>query len=377
MKNAIDFHKKYRGKIETSLKAPLTKETLPLAYTPGVAEVSNAIVKDKNLANDYTNKANTVAIVSDGSAVLGLGNIGPYAALPVMEGKAALFKKFANIDAVSIVLDTQDPDKIIETVKNIAPSFGGINLEDIAAPHAFTVERELIRQLDIPVFHDDQHGTAIVVLAALINALKIIKKDKDALIAIVGAGAAGIATTKLLHYYGFNNLIVCDSKAIIEGLRQDLNLFKKEVAKITNPKIVGMCPNAYTGADVFIGLSGAPGILKPEMIKTMGKNPIIFALANPYPEIEPSLAKSAGARIVATGRSDYPNQINNVLAFPGIFRGVFNSGAKVITNKMKIAAAEALASYIKNPKENYIIPGVFDPGVMETVSEAVSKFKDN
>ncbi|PIR67973.1 NAD-dependent malic enzyme [bacterium CG10_big_fil_rev_8_21_14_0_10_33_18] len=370
MDEALDFHKKYKGKIQISLKAPLDKDTLKLAYTPGVAEVSLAIAQDKKLTNLYTNRGNTVAIITDGSAVLGLGNIGPEAALPVMEGKAALFKKFGNVDAIPIILNTQDTEKIIKSVKAIFSSFAGINLEDISAPRCFEIEEKLDRELPIPVFHDDQHGTAIVVLAALINSLRVVDKNKEAKIVISGAGAAGTAITKLLLSYGFKNLAVCDSKAIIESSREDLNGAKQEIAKVTSPNIKGICPLAYAGADVFIGVS-APNILSPEMVKSMAKYPIIFALANPNPEIKPDLAKKAGARVVATGRSDYPNQINNVLAFPGVFRGALDSGAKSITHKMKIAAALALADYVKNPNENNIIPSVFDDNVSKIVAESV------
>lgn len=370
MENSLKYHKKYKGKIETKLKAPLSKKTLPLAYTPGVAKVSLKISKDKKQVNNYTNRKNTIAIVTDGSAVLGLQNIGPEAALPVMEGKAALFKKFAGIDAIPIVLNTQEIGEIIKTVEAIAPGFSGINLEDISAPRCFEIEKKLDKKLPIPVFHDDQHGTAIVVLAALINALKVVKKDKKAKIAIAGGGAAGTAVTKMLLSYGFKNIVVSDSKGIIEKTRKDINEFKKEIARLTSPREKGPAVLSYKNADVFIGLS-RKGILKPRMVKTMAEKPIIFALANPEPEIEPMLAKSAGAEIVATGRSDYSNQINNVLAFPGIFRGALDSGTKTITYKMKVAAAEALANYVKKPTSLKIVPNIFDRDINKKVARAV------
>ncbi len=371
MEDSLNYHKKYKGKIQTALKAPLSRKTLPLAYTPGVAKVALKISKDKKLVNNYTNRGNTIAIVTDGSAVLGLQNIGPEAALPVMEGKAVLFKKFAGIDAVSVVLETQDKEEIIKTVKNIAPGFAGINLEDISAPRCFEIEERLDKELQIPVFHDDQHGAAVVVLAALINALKVVFKDKKVKIAIAGGGAAGTAVTKMLSLYGFKNIITCDSKGIIESSRHDLTKSKRELARLTSPKIKGACSQAYVGADVFIGLS-RKGVLTQEMVKTMASGPIIFALANPDPEIEPTLAKKAGAKIVATGRSDYPNQINNILAFPGIFRGALDAGAKSITYKMKLAAALALADYIKKPTSNKIIPNIFDRDLTKKVARAVA-----
>ena len=372
MKEAEKFHIKYKGKIQLALKAPLNKKTLALAYTPGVGEISLKVASNKKLTNFLTNRGNTIAIITDGSAVLGLGNVGPEAALPVMEGKAALFKKFGGIDAIPIVLNTQKAHEIIRVVKNIAPSFSGINLEDISAPKCFDIEEKLDKELPIPVFHDDQHGTAVVVLAALMNALRIKKKNKNVSVVISGAGAAGTAITKLLLAYGFKNITVCDSRAIIENSRKDLNKYKKEIAKLTSPKIKGNCLNAYKNADVFIGVS-APNILKAAMIKTMAKNPIIFALANPEPEIKPHLAKKTGAFIVATGRSDFPNQINNVLAFPGIFRGALDSRTKTITYQMKIAAAKALASYIKKPTKNHFIPSIFDKNLTSVIAKAVSK----
>ncbi len=349
------------------------REDLSLAYTPGVAFACMEIAADKNKVYDYTFKGRMVAVVTDGTAVLGLGNIGPEASLPVMEGKCQLFKTFGGVDAFPIALTTQDTEEIIETVKRISPVFGGINLEDISAPRCFEIEKRLIDELDIPVFHDDQHGTAIVVLAGLTNVLKLAgKKIEEIKIVISGAGAAGIAVTKILLAAGVKNIILLDTKgAIWEGRADGMNWAKDEIAKITNKeKIHGGLAEAIRGADMFIGLS-QPGLLTKEMVQTMAKDPIIFAMANPTPEIMPEVAKEAGARFVATGRSDYNNQINNVLAFPGFFRGVLGAGVKKITMEMKIAAAHALADYVKNPTPEYFIPGPFDPGVADAVAKAV------
>lgn len=386
--NPLEFHEKYKGKIKVCSKVPLkTKDDLSLAYTPGVAEPCLKIKENKENIYKYTFKGNSVAVVTDGSAVLGLGNIGPEAALPVMEGKAVLFKEFADIDAFPICLNTQDPEEIIKTVKNIAPSFGGINLEDISAPRCFEIEERLRQELDIPVFHDDQHGTAVVVLAALINAAKVIKKDiKDLKIMISGAGAAGIAIAKILKSEGIKEIVLVDSKGAIYYCREDLNKFKKQIALITNieckgkkglkdPEECKRCmrgnlKETIKGKDVFIGVS-APNIVNEEMISSMNKDPIVFAMANPTPEIMPDKAKQAGAKIVATGRSDFPNQINNVLAFPGIFRGALNKRAK-ITEKMKLAAAHALASIIE-PDENNILPSPFNKEIVKKISKAVEE----
>jgi len=374
---AIKYHLKTRGKISTHIKSKVdTSEDLSLAYTPGVGEISKAIAEDKNLVNKYTNRANTVAIVSDGSAVLGLGNIGPEAAMAVMEGKAVLFKKFADVDAVPICLNTQDPEEIIQIVKSLEPTFGGINLEDISAPRCFEIEERLKKEMNIPVFHDDQHGTAIVVLSALINALKIVnKKKEDIKVVISGAGAAGTAIFKILKLYGVKDFILLDSKGIISKDRKELSEVKKEFLKDSNKNnLSGGLTEAINGADVFIGLS-APKLLTQEMVKTMNSDSIIFAMANPVPEIMPDEAKKAGARIIATGRSDFPNQINNVLAFPGIFRGAFDSGAPQITEKMKLAAANAIAGLIstKDLNENNIIPSAFDERVAKVVAKEVAK----
>ena len=375
---SLKLHEEKKGKMEITSKVPLkTRKDLSLAYTPGVARPCIEISKDKNLAYKYTIKSNTVAVITDGSAVLGLGNIGALAGLPVMEGKAILFKEFAGVDAFPICIETQDTEKIIEIIKNISPVFGGINLEDIASPRCFEIE-ERLQDLGIPVFHDDQHGTAIVILAALINASKVAgKKISDLQIVISGAGAAGIAITKLLLHKEFNvkNVILCDTKGIISNSRTDLNDVKKEMVKITNKdNRSGMLSDALFGADVFIGVSG-PGVLKKEMIKDMNEKPIIFAMANPIPEIMPDDAKEGGAFIIGTGRSDFPNQINNVLAFPGIFRGALDIRAKRITEEMKIAAAKALASYVKDPTVDNIMPSALDKEVAKVVAEAVRKCK--
>ncbi|MEK7200544.1 MAG: NADP-dependent malic enzyme [Patescibacteria group bacterium] len=379
-KESLKRHLKFGGKIEIKSKFPPLKsrDDLSVAYTPGVAEVSRLLASDNSKAFSHSIKGNTIAIVSDGSAVLGLGNIGPYGALPVMEGKALLFKEFGNVDAYPIVLSTQDTEEIIKTVKAIAPTFGGINLEDISSPRCFEIEERLIKELDIPVFHDDQHGTAIVVLAALINSLKLVKKKKENIkVVICGAGAAGMATTKLLVKYGIKNIILVDSKAIVSKNRTDLNKEKIKMLKITNPKnIAGDLGEALKGADVFIGVS-APNILKPEFVKLMANKPIIFAMANPVPEIMPDIAKRAGAYIVGTGRSDFSNQINNVLAFPGLFRGVLDNKIKVITDEIKIAVAETLAGFLKKSELNVnkILPSVLDKRVSKTIARKIADFK--
>jgi malate dehydrogenase (oxaloacetate-decarboxylating) len=372
-KLGIDAHKKMHGKLSIiSKKAIKTPDDLSILYTPGVGAASSYLAAHKNEIREMTIKGNTVAVVSDGSAVLGLGNIGPEGAIPVMEGKCVLFKEFGGIDAFPIVLDTQNVDEIVETVKNIAPIFGGINLEDISAPRCFEVEDRLEKILDIPLMHDDQHGTAIVVLAGLINAFKVagklIQKSK---IIIIGAGAAGNATAKLLHQIGAGDIIVIDSHGIISRSRKDLNKYKKELAKITNKNnISGGTADAVAGADAIIGVS-KPGAIKFEHIKKMNEKPIVFALANPVPEIMPQEAKKAGAYIVATGRSDFPNQINNVLGFPGIFRGALDYNVKKITPEIKLRAAKKLALMIKNPSPDNIIPSVFDRKVAQAVASAV------
>ena len=374
-KKSIEAHKKYGGKVAIHSKMPLdTQEDLSIAYTPGVAQPCLDISENIELAYDYTSKQNTVAVVSDGSAVLGLGNIGPEASMPVMEGKAVLFKKFANVDAVPIVLSSQNTEEIIKTVKMIAPTFGGINLEDISAPRCFEIEKRLKEELSIPVMHDDQHGTAVVTLAGIINALKVTgKKFEDLKVVINGAGAAGMAIIYLLKEVGVKQIIMCDSRGIIYKDRGSLTSVKEEVAKITNEKQVqGDLSDAVKDTDVFIGVS-VPGVLSADMVRTMNNDPIIFAMANPIPEIMPAEAVQAGARIVATGRSDFPNQINNVLAFPGIFRGLLDARASKLTNKMYIAAAYAIAEVVKEPNEDKIIPGPFDEGIAEAVAEAVRK----
>ncbi len=371
--NALEFHKKYKGKIEIVSRVPVTnREELSLAYTPGVADPCKEIAADVSKVYDYTRKGNLVAVVSDGSAVLGLGNIGPEAGLPVMEGKCILFKEFGGVDAFPIILNTQDVDEIVETVVRISPGFGGINLEDISAPRCFEVERKLSQRLDIPVFHDDQHGTAIVVLAGLINAFKVTGKTIEAArIVINGAGAAGIAIAKLLIAAGARSIILVDSTGTIYEGREDLNDEKIEMAKITNREMVkGKLAESIRGADVFIGVSKA-GVLNTEMVQTMNTDAIVCALANPTPEIMPDEAKAGGARIVATGRSDFPNQINNVLAFPGIFRGLLDARIRTVTTEMKLAAARAIATCVENPTEEKIIPDVFDRRVAERVAEAV------
>lgn len=372
---ALKLHEEWKGKLETVAKSKVkTREDLALAYTPGVAEPCKVIAKDKEAAYKYTIKSNTIAVVSDGSAVLGLGNIGPYAAMPVMEGKAVLFKEFGGVNAVPICLDTQDTEEIIKAVTYLAPGFGGINLEDISAPRCFEIETRLKEILDIPVFHDDQHGTAIVVLAGIINALKIVGKEKEACkIVVNGAGAAGIAITKLLLNYGFKNILLCDRTGIIYRGREGLNWAKEEIANTTNPENEkGDLAAGLVGADIFIGVS-APGVVTADMVKTMNKDAIIFAMANPVPEIMPDVAKAAGARIIGTGRSDFPNQINNVVAFPGIFKGALEGRARQITEDMKMAAALAIASLVSDDElnEDNIMPEPFNPKVAEAVSEAV------
>jgi len=377
---SLKQHLKFRGKIGIKSKFPeiKTKDDLAVAYTPGVAAVSSFLAANPAEAYGYSIKGNTIAVVSDGSAVLGLGNIGPYGALPVMEGKALLFKEFGDVDAYPIVLATQETEEIIKTVKAIAPTFGGINLEDISSPRCFEVEERLIKELDIPVFHDDQHGTAIVILAALINGLKLAKKQMGKIkMVISGAGAAGIATTKLLLKYGIKNITLVDSQGVISKKRTDLNEVKMKMLLVTNPEnSEGALENALKGADVFIGVS-APGVLKPEFIKTMAEKPIIFAMANPVPEIMPDLAKEAGAFVVGTGRSDFPNQINNVLVFPGLFRGVLDNKIKLITDEMKIAAAETLAGYLKDDELSVdkILPSVLDKNVSKAIALRMAEFK--
>ena len=373
---ALKKHEEWQGKVATEVKAKVSNaEELTYAYTPGVAEPCRKIHEDESKAYVYTSKANTIAVVSDGSAVLGLGNIGPKAAMPVMEGKAVLFKEFGDVNAVPIVLDTQDPDEIIETVKNIAPTFGGINLEDISSPRCVYIENKLKEILDIPVFHDDQHGTAIVTVAALINALKIVEKDvKDIKVLVSGAGAAGYSISKLLLDLGVADVIACDSRGTVNDshLEGD-NPVKKELAKITNKdNVVGSIKDAIKGCDVFVGVS-VPGVIDENDIKNMADKPIVFAMANPVPEIDPAKAKEAGAVVVATGRSDFPNQINNVLAFPGIFRGALDAHAEEITDAMKLAAAKALANLVSEEKlsADYVIPGAFEEGVADAVAKAV------
>ena len=372
---ALALHKEWNGKIETISKTPVkSREALSLAYTPGVAEPCKVIANDKEAAYQYTMKANTVAVVSDGSAVLGLGNIGPYAAMPVMEGKAVLFKEFGGVNAVPICLDTQDTEEIIKAVTWLAPAYGGINLEDISAPRCFEIEERLKAALDIPVFPDDQHGTAIVVLAGIINALKVVGKQKEACKVVVnGAGSAGVAITKLLLTYGFTNVILCDKVGIVSTSTEGLNWMQEKMAKITNPNHeTGSLADALKNADIFIGVS-APNIVTPEMVQSMAPDSILFAMANPTPEIMPDVAKAAGARIVGTGRSDFPNQINNVVAFPGIFKGALEGRATQITEEMKLAAANAIAGLVPDNElsDDNIMPEAFNPKVAELVAEAV------
>ena len=372
---ALQMHEKWNGKLETTAKAHVnSREDLAIAYTPGVAEPCKVIAQDPDAAYKYTIKANTVAVVSDGSAVLGLGNIGALAAMPVMEGKAVLFKEFGGVNAVPICLDTQDTEEIIRTVVNIAPAFGGINLEDISAPRCFEIESRLKELLDIPVFHDDQHGTAIVVLAGIINALKVTgRKKEDCRIVVNGAGSAGVAITKLLLTYGFPHITMCDINGIISPGAEHLNWMQKEMAEVTNlERMTGTLADALKGADIFIGVS-APNFVTQEMVASMNKDAILFAMANPVPEIMPDLAKAAGARVVGTGRSDFPNQVNNVVAFPGIFKGALEGRATQITEEMKLAAAEAIAGLVPDNEinEDNILPEAFDPRVAETVSRAI------
>ena len=372
---AIKLHREWNGKLVTTSKAPVKdREALAIAYTPGVAEPCKIIAEHPEEVYNYTIKANTVAVVSDGSAVLGLGNIGAFAAMPVMEGKCVLFKEFGDVNAVPICLDTQDTEEIIRTIKNIAPCFGGINLEDISAPRCFEIEERLKKMLDIPVFHDDQHGTAIVVLAGIINGLRVTgKKKEDCKVVVNGAGSAGVAITKLLLTYGFTNVTMCDKEGIIGPDYPNLNWMQQEMTKVTNlSHATGTLADALKGADIFVGVS-APGIVSAEMVASMNKDSILFAMANPVPEIMPDVAKAAGARIVGTGRSDFPNQVNNVVAFPGIFRGALEGRAKQITEEMKLAAAEAIAGLVSDEQlsDEFIMPEAFDPRVADVVSKAV------
>ncbi|WMC94424.1 NAD(P)-dependent malic enzyme [Kineothrix sp. MB12-C1] len=372
---ALELHKQWNGKLEIVSKSPVkSREALSLAYTPGVAEPCKVIADDKEASYIYTMKANTVAVISDGSAVLGLGNIGPYAAMPVMEGKAVLFKEFGGVNAIPICLDTQDTEELIKTITYLAPGFGGINLEDISAPRCFEIEERLKEILDIPVFHDDQHGTAIVVLAGIINALKVTGKTKEECKVVVnGAGSAGIAITKLLLTYGFPNITLCDRVGIISAKTEGLNWMQEKMAEVTNLNgETGTLADALKGADIFVGVS-APGIVTKEMVASMNSNSILFAMANPVPEIMPDLAKEAGAMVVGTGRSDFPNQVNNVVAFPGIFKGALEGRATQITEEMKLAAAHAIASLVPEEElnENNIMPEAFDPKVADVVAEAV------
>lgn len=372
---ALLLHEQWNGKLETISKTPVkSREDLSLAYTPGVAEPCRVIAQDKEAAYKYTMKANTVAVVSDGSAVLGLGNIGPYAAMPVMEGKAVLFKEFGGVNAVPICLDTQDTEEIIKAVTYLAPGFGGINLEDISAPRCFEIEERLKEILDIPVFHDDQHGTAIVVLAGIINALKVVgKKKEDCRVVVNGAGSAGVAITRLLLTYGFPNIIMCDKVGIVSKETGGLNWMQQKMAEVTNlNNETGSLSDALAGADIFVGVS-APNIVTPEMVSSMNKDAILFAMANPVPEIMPDAAKAAGARVVGTGRSDFPNQVNNVVAFPGIFKGALEGRARQITEEMKLAAAKAIASLVPDEElsEDNIMPEAFNPKVAELVAQAV------
>lgn len=372
---AIALHKEWNGKLETVAKAPVkSREDLSIAYTPGVAAPCKIIAENKEEAYTYTMKANTIAVVSDGSAVLGLGNIGPHAAMPVMEGKCVLFKEFGDVNAVPICLDTQDTEEIIQSVKNIAPAFGGINLEDISAPRCFEIEERLKEMLDIPVFHDDQHGTAIVVLAGIINSLKITgKKKEDCKVVLNGAGSAGVAITKLLLTYGFKHITMCGRRGIIHKDTPNLNWMQQKMTEVTNLSgQAGSLADALKGADIFIGVS-VPDCVTGEMVASMNQDAILFAMANPVPEIMPDVAKAAGARIVGTGRSDFPNQINNVVAFPGIFRGALEGRAPQITEEMKLAAAQAIAGLVSDEElnEEFIMPEAFDPRVAEAVSQAV------
>lgn len=372
---ALKMHEEWNGKLDVVSKAKVdSREALAIAYTPGVAEPCRVIAEDRDAAYKYTMKSNTIAVVSDGSAVLGLGNIGPYAAMPVMEGKSVLFKEFGGVNAVPICLDTQDTEEIIQTIVNIAPGFGGINLEDISAPRCFEIEARLKKLLNIPVFHDDQHGTAIIVLAGIINALKVVgKKKENCKVVVNGAGSAGIAITKLLLNYGFPNVTMCDIRGIISPDYENLNWMQKEMTKVTNLEgATGTLADALKGADIFVGVS-APNIVSKEMVASMNKDAILFAMANPVPEIMPDLAKEAGAKVIGTGRSDFPNQVNNVLVFPGIFKGALEGRAPQITEEMKLAAATAIAGLVSEEElnENFILPEPFDPRVSQVVSDAV------
>ena len=372
-KLALELHEKYKGKIMTSLrdKEELNRDKLSAYYSPGVGAVSQAIAENPADLPKYTWTNNLVAVISDGSAMLGLGNLGPKAAMPVMEGKALLFKHFANVDAVPIVLDVHEPEEIIATVKAIAPSFGAINLEDIAAPKCFEIEERLKAELDIPVFHDDQHGTAVVVLAGLINAAKLTGRNlADCKFVVIGAGAAGTAIIKLLNLYGAKNIVAVDSRGIVGKSRTDLNAEKTALLEYVDASQSGSIEDAITDADVFIGVSRA-GLLTPELVQKMAKDPIVFALANPVPEIMPDVAKQAGVAIIGTGRSDFPNQVNNSLAFPGIFRGALDHGVKKITDQHKLAAAEALANLVENPTVDKVVPTAFDEGVVEAVANVI------
>ena len=372
-KLALELHEKYKGKITTSLrdKEELNRDKLSAYYSPGVGAVSQAIAENPADLPKYTWTNNLVAVISDGSAILGLGNLGPKAAMPVMEGKALLFKHFADVDAVPIVLDVHEPEEIIATVKAIAPSFGAINLEDIAAPKCFEIEERLKAELDIPVFHDDQHGTAVVVLAGLINAAKLTGRNlADCKFVVIGAGAAGTAIIKLLNLYGAKNIVAVDSRGIVGKSRTDLNAEKTALLEYVDASQSGSIEDAVTDADVFIGVSRA-GLLTPELVQKMAKDPIVFALANPIPEIMPDVAKQAGVAIIGTGRSDFPNQVNNSLAFPGIFRGALDHGVKKITDQHKLAAAEALANLVENPTVDKVVPTAFDEGVVEAIANVI------
>ena len=374
---ALMLHEQWNGKLEVVSKVPVkSREDLSIAYTPGVAEPCKVIAHDKEAAYKYTMKANTVAVVSDGSAVLGLGNIGPYAAMPVMEGKAVLFKEFGGVNAVPICLDTQDTEEIIKAVTYLAPAYGGINLEDISAPRCFEIEERLKEILDIPVFHDDQHGTAIVVLAGIINALKVVgKKKEDCRVVVNGAGSAGVAITRLLLTYGFPHITMCDKVGIVSKKTEGLNWMQQKMTEVTNlEQQTGTLADAMKGADIFVGVS-APGIVSAEMVASMNKDAILFAMANPVPEIMPDVAKAAGARVVGTGRSDFPNQVNNVVAFPGIFKGALEGRATKITEEMKLAAANAIASLVPDDElsDDNIMPEAFNPKVAEVVAAAVKE----
>lgn len=374
---ALMLHEQWNGKLEVVSKVPVkSREDLSIAYTPGVAEPCKVIAQDKEAAYKYTMKANTVAVVSDGSAVLGLGNIGPYAAMPVMEGKAVLFKEFGGVNAIPICLDTQDTEEIIKAVTYLAPAYGGINLEDISAPRCFEIEERLKEILDIPVFHDDQHGTAIVVLAGIINALKVVgKKKEDCRVVVNGAGSAGVAITRLLLTYGFPHITMCDKVGIVSKKTEGLNWMQQKMTEVTNlEQQTGTLADAMKDADIFVGVS-APGIVSAEMVASMNKDAILFAMANPVPEIMPDVAKAAGARVVGTGRSDFPNQVNNVVAFPGIFKGALEGRATKITEEMKLAAANAIASLVPDDElsDDNIMPEAFNPKVAEVVAAAVKE----